>query len=145
MFNITLSLAVRKSPKPRIAFLSCMEREFFPEKPGHSRMGVELSMNCAPGDVPNPNYYPPPIGIRKPLSLLGYGIGGLLGPRFPKDFHEETPDPGQYQAEIKATKKDTPIQPDINDPRLRWQCRIGFGSSKTVSRFGVERTDRPPG
>jgi hypothetical protein len=122
-----------------------MEREYYPEKPGHSRMGVEFSMNCAPGDVPNPNYTPTPLGVNKPISLLGFGIGGLLGPRFVKDIHAETPDPGQYQMDLNKRVRGHTVPPTPDDPILRWQCRIGFGSANTVSRFGNEKLDKPPG
>ncbi|CAG7731092.1 unnamed protein product [Allacma fusca] len=142
-----ISIDLRKSPKPKIAFWSGMEREYYPEKPGHTRMGVEFAMNCAPGDVPNPSYYPSPLGVTKPISLLGFGIGGLLGPRFSRDLFTDTPDPGQYQNTnvTPRTLQGHMMPPDINDQILRWQCRIGFGSANTVSRFGIERFDVPPG
>lgn len=67
----------------KICFLSGKEREYFPAQPGFSRHAVEYSMNCHPGDVPNPSYFPSEDRLQKPISLKGYGIGGLSAPRFP--------------------------------------------------------------
>jgi len=130
--------------KPKVCFLSGKKREYFPEDPGHSRHGVEYSMNCHPGDTPNPSYFPSDNRLQKPLSKKGYGIGGLSSQRFPKHHKQITPDAGAYQPEISKVveklvkpKRSSSVHGREEKPCPPHQSLV-FGSSVSLGRFEAD-------
>jgi hypothetical protein len=115
-------------------------------------------MNCHPGDTPNPNYLPSDDRLQKPISLLGYGIGGLSAPRFPKELNIHTPEPNSTSVSEDPTLSARPslvqappksvAEPDFvafmkrlagkatRDCEKRSPPLIAFGSSRKIPRFG---------
>lgn len=136
------TIDLRKSPKPKIAFLSGVERPYFPEDPGHDRFGVAFAMSKKPTDTPQPNsYMPGRFGLSKPISKKGYGIGGLLAPRFAKDWHDKIPAPGAHQPEVSMSIEEYKTHVsggDKNTFDYKMQGVYSFGSHLTVNRFGSE-------
>lgn len=134
--------------------MSGKEREYFPEHPGYSRHGVEYSMNCHPGDTPNPSYTPSENRLDKPISLLGYGIGGLSAPRFPEKKRATTnlcksivdntvhpqiktiiqSDAAPNKQATKNSKKSFSLPPKDSQELCR-QNKIAFNSNKRTSKF----------
>jgi len=135
-----------QNPKPKIAFLSGMEREYFPENPGHDRFAIAFSMSKKPTDTPQPNYTPMRFGLlSRPISKKGYGIGGLLGPRFAREYNEDVPGPGAYQPDITVIQQEMRrVHSSPSSEKLKTvscpksQKLYAFGSNLTVGRFGNE-------
>ncbi|CAL8094845.1 unnamed protein product [Orchesella dallaii] len=156
--NFDLNLTNLQS---KIAFLSGVERSYYPEDPGFSKFGLVYQLNLE-GDVPPCTYTPPNFALQKPTSKKGYGIAGLSTPRFPKaNKHSENPPPDKYQAELNdpllnSNRRAIPPADDYfklpsSDPyvirqkensanRRTRQCYVGFGSLKTMPRFGKTPT-----
>ncbi|ODN01294.1 hypothetical protein Ocin01_05384 [Orchesella cincta] len=160
VFKINFDLNLTNE-QARIAFLSGVERSYYPEDPGFSKFGLVYQLNLE-GDVPPCNYTPPSFALTKPVSKKGYSIDGLSAPRFPKvNKHLDYPPPDKYQAELtdallNSSRKPIPPAEDFfrlppTDPfvlkhkevlanqRTR-QCYVGFGSLKTMPRFGKTPT-----
>lgn len=69
-----------------------------------------------PDDIPNPKYFPSEDRLSKPVSTLGYGIGGLLGPRFAKLARQRIPAPNAYQWDVFPP----PVQRAVKAKRKKW-------------------------
>jgi hypothetical protein len=90
---------------PKVAFLSSHSRTYFPDDTGTSRFGVANAVKCCTpeeaSETPEVYYKSKYPLVEKPISLLGYGIGGLSKtPRFPKVRSEGYPAPNQYQENV---------------------------------------------
>ncbi|ODN01982.1 hypothetical protein Ocin01_04697 [Orchesella cincta] len=101
-FEISIDLARHK---PKIAFMSGCIREYYPEDPGYSKFGTT---HCIPDseDTARCTFVPSTNLLQKPISKLGYGIGGLSAPRFPKTATSSVvPAPNAYPPVVPLINK----------------------------------------
>lgn len=149
--------------KPRVAFLSGLERTYYPEDPGHSKFGLFYQTTTGWGDETPPCTYLPQEEKFKPISNKCYSIGGFSGPRFAFNKSTENPSPDLYQPEVirpllksKNRRRPIPEEEDVfrlapDDPfvlrkqhRLvemrNMQCYVSFGTFKGNRRFGNPST-----
>lgn len=148
--------------KQKIAFLSTSGRKYYPEHPGHSKFALKFQSSQADPTLPAPEFYVNPFKDRlnKPISRMGYGMGGLSAPRFAKEHGEQVPSPNQYQKHVRemlTRQHRFPHQVWINYGLLGpgdkiWDDRVGrklftlwgkchqinvaFGTSTKEPRFG---------
>ena len=110
-----VSILIKKF-RPKIAFLRGTPREYYPEDPGYSKFGQTFGPPDIE-DIVNPSYYPSEDRLAKPISLLGYGIGGLSShPRFPKTANEDYPAPNVYQGQLVPP----PVKRKERAKRTKW-------------------------
>jgi len=125
---------------PKIAFGSGEERKFYPADPGHSKL-AQVFASGPLKDSPCCFYDPPPLGVHKPISKLGYGIGGLLKPRF--EYVQEM----EYFFNLDPTEDSLTQLPPPPPPPCKpaRQIPVAFGTSFTMPRFGRPPFVKPPG
>lgn len=163
----TVFSIVNVTAKPKVAFLSGLERSYYPEDPGFSKFSLVYQNGGFEDESPPCTYLPHPHAlVDKPISNFGYGIGGLSGDRFPPLVGAQNPSPDKYQPELvkpllKSKRRPVPEEQDIfhlhpDDPLLlrkqhklhfdqHLQCYVSFGSNRFISRFGNPPLFSPAG